>query len=65
MDVVRFTPYRMIGLSTRLIASFTFIDLRRSAHTANLRTFDIRIEAKAKDLALLRLREQGLPLHQI
>jgi UV DNA damage endonuclease len=37
---------------------FQFIDLLRSARAANLRPFDIMLEAKAKDLALLRLREQ-------
>ncbi len=40
------------------IDPFTFIDLLRSARTANLRPFDIMLEAKAKELALLRLREQ-------
>jgi UV DNA damage endonuclease len=37
---------------------FQFIDLLRSARAANLRPFDIMLEAKGKDLALLRLREQ-------
>lgn len=37
---------------------FAFIDLLRNARAANLRPFDIMLEAKAKDLALLRLREQ-------
>jgi UV DNA damage endonuclease len=37
---------------------FAVIDLLRSARAANLRPFDIMLEAKAKDLALLRLREQ-------
>jgi UV DNA damage endonuclease len=37
---------------------FQFIDLLRNARTANLRPFDIMLEAKAKELALLRLREQ-------
>lgn len=40
------------------IDPFMLIDLLRSARTANLRPFDIMLEAKAKDLALLRLREQ-------
>jgi len=40
------------------IDTFNFIDLIRSARAANLRPFDIMLEAKAKDLALLRLREQ-------
>jgi UV DNA damage endonuclease len=34
------------------------IDLLHGARAANLRPFDIMLEAKAKDLALLRLREQ-------
>jgi len=37
---------------------FEFIDLLRDARTAGLRPFDIMLEAKGKDLALLRLREQ-------
>ena len=37
---------------------FDFIDVLRAARRANLRPFDIMLEAKAKDLALLRLREQ-------
>ena len=37
---------------------FDFIDLLRTARRAELRPFDIMLEAKAKDLALLRLREQ-------
>jgi UV DNA damage endonuclease len=37
---------------------FTVIDLLRDAQAASLRPFDIMLEAKAKDLALLRLREQ-------
>jgi UV DNA damage endonuclease len=40
------------------IDPFAFIDLLRSARAANLRPFDIMVEAKAKDLAVLRLREQ-------
>jgi UV DNA damage endonuclease len=40
------------------IDPFTLIDLLRNARAANLRPFDIMLEAKAKDLALLRLREQ-------
>lgn len=36
---------------------FAFIDLLRGARRANLRPFDIMLEAKAKDLALLRLRD--------
>ncbi len=34
------------------------IDLLREAQAAGLRPFDIMLEAKGKDLALLRLREQ-------
>jgi UV DNA damage endonuclease len=37
---------------------FQFIDLMRAARGANLRAFDVMLEAKAGDLALLRLREQ-------
>jgi UV DNA damage endonuclease len=37
---------------------FAVIDLLRDAQAAALRPFDIMLEAKAKDLALLRLREQ-------
>lgn len=40
------------------IDPFDFIDLLRSARTHQLRPFDIMLEAKAKDLALFRLREQ-------
>jgi UV DNA damage endonuclease len=40
------------------IDPFSLIDLLRNARAANLRSFDIMLEAKAKDLALLRLREQ-------
>jgi len=36
---------------------FAVIDLLRDAQAASLRPFDIMLEAKAKDLALLRLRE--------
>ncbi len=37
---------------------FELIDLLQAARTAALRPFDIMLEAKAKDLALLRLRQQ-------
>ena len=37
---------------------FSVIDLLRAARTAGLRPFDIMLEAKGRDLALLRLREQ-------
>lgn len=40
------------------INPFEVIDLLRSAQAAGLRPFDIMLEAKAKDLALLRLRAQ-------
>jgi UV DNA damage endonuclease len=37
---------------------FSVIDVLRDARTAGLRPFDMMLEAKGKDLALLRLREQ-------
>lgn len=37
---------------------FTFIDLVHIAQRLRVRPFDVMLEAKAKDLALLRLREQ-------
>ncbi len=37
---------------------FAFIELLRIVQSQRLRSFDIMLEAKAKDLALLRLREQ-------
>ncbi|MCL4858421.1 MAG: UV DNA damage repair endonuclease UvsE [Caldilineaceae bacterium] len=40
------------------IDPFAFIDLLRNARAMGLRPFDIMLEAKAKDVALLRLREQ-------
>ncbi len=40
------------------IDPFAFVDLLRTARQMNLRPFDIMLEAKGKDLALLRLREQ-------
>lgn len=40
------------------IHPFEFIDLLRAARAAGLRPFDIMLEAKGNDLALLRLREQ-------
>lgn len=36
---------------------FTFIAFMRAARAAHLQDFDVMLEAKAKDLALLRLRE--------
>ena len=39
------------------IDPFSFIEFLRSAQAANLRPFDMMLEAKAKDLALLRLRQ--------
>ena len=40
------------------IHPFEFIDFLREAKAAGLRPFDIMLEAKGKELALLRLREQ-------
>lgn len=40
------------------INPFEFIELMQHASKSRLRPFDIMLEAKAKDLALLRLREQ-------
>lgn len=40
------------------IDPFPLIDLLRAARQRRLRPFDVMLEAKAKDLALLRLREQ-------
>lgn len=40
------------------IDPFAFIDLVQLAQRLRVRPFDVMIEAKAKDLALLRLREQ-------
>jgi UV DNA damage endonuclease len=40
------------------INPFELVDLLRTAHNHGLRPFDIMLEAKAKDLALLRLRSQ-------
>lgn len=40
------------------IDPFTFIDFIQTAQAAALRPFDLMLEAKAKELALLRLREQ-------
>lgn len=37
---------------------FTFIEFMQAARAAALRPFDVMLEAKAKDLALLRLRTQ-------
>ena len=37
---------------------FAFIELLRTVQSQQLRSFDVMLEAKAKDLALLRLREQ-------
>jgi UV DNA damage endonuclease len=34
------------------------IDLLKQAHRLGLRPFDVMLEAKAKEMALLRLREQ-------
>ena len=40
------------------IDPFAFIDLLRIARDRQLRPFDVMLEAKAKDLALIRLRDQ-------
>lgn len=40
------------------IHPFEFIDLLRETRAAGLRPFDIMLEAKAKEMALLRLRQQ-------
>ena len=37
---------------------FAFLDLVQLAQRLHVRPFDVMLEAKAKDLALLRLREQ-------
>ena len=37
---------------------FEVIDLLQAAVSAQLRPFDVMLEAKGKDVALLRLREQ-------
>lgn len=37
---------------------FALVDLLRLAHANRLRAFDVMLEAKGKDLALLRVREQ-------
>lgn len=41
-----------------LIHPFEFVEFLRGARAAGLRPFDIMLEAKAKELAVLRLREQ-------
>ena len=48
----------LINQHSDFIEPFSFIDLLREAHSAEARDFDIMLEAKAKDLALLRLRQQ-------
>jgi UV DNA damage endonuclease len=40
------------------IDPFTFVEFIQAAQSAMLRPFDVMLEAKAKDLALLRLRTQ-------
>ena len=40
------------------IDPFAFVDLLQVAQRLRTRPFDVMLEAKAKDLALLRLREQ-------
>lgn len=54
-------PYLAMPLPNQhsdFLNPFEFIDLLRSAQTNGLRSFDIMLEAKAKELALLRLRQQ-------
>ena len=40
------------------IHPFEFVDFMQGARAANLRSFDIMLEAKAKELAVVRLRQQ-------
>ncbi len=40
------------------VNAFEFIDFMQAARAANTRPFDIMLEAKAKELALVRLRQQ-------
>lgn len=54
-------PHLLPPLSNQhsdFIHPFEFVDLLQAAQQARLRPFDIMLEAKAKDLALLRLRQQ-------
>ena len=48
----------LVNQHSDFIHPFEFIDLLQGAQDAALRPFDIMLEAKGKDLALLRLREQ-------
>ncbi len=48
----------LISQHSDFLHPFQCIDLLRAVRAANLRPFDIMLEAKAQDLALLRLREQ-------
>ena len=48
----------LINQHSDFIHAFEFIDLIQGAQDAGLRPFDVMLEAKGKDLALLRLREQ-------
>jgi len=54
-------PYYQTPLANQhsdFIHPFEFIDFLRAARRRSLRAFDIMLEAKAKDLALLQLRKQ-------
>ncbi len=48
----------LLNQHSDFINPFTVIDLLRAAQQRRLRPFDIMLEAKGKDLALLRLRDQ-------
>lgn len=48
----------LVNQHSDFLHPFECIDLLRAVHAAGLRPFDIMLEAKAHDLALLRLRDQ-------
>jgi UV DNA damage endonuclease len=48
----------LVNQHSDFIHPFEFVDFLRAVQAARLRPFDIMLEAKAKELALLRLREQ-------
>ena len=48
----------LVNQHSDFLNPFEFIELLQGARAAGLRPFDIMLEAKAKELALLRLREQ-------
>ena len=58
----RHMAFPLANQHSDFINPFELIDLLRLTQEHNLRPFDIMLEAKAKDLALLRLREQVAPL---